>query len=165
VDPADSIDFLAAAEAAGSDYVSLCLHSTMAMFVSRGLSSALLRPEHRARLREQVSGYVKALSRPFIPKIGLAGAADAERIVGDLVEAGVACIHANLGSAPAERSLRLIPKLKERVPLLIIGGGVSTPEEAARVIEAGADAVAIGSAAMKDPGLCGLVQRALRAPG
>ena len=45
---------------------------------------------------------------------------------------------------------------------LIIGGGIKTPQEACRVIEAGADAVAIGTAAMQDPGLCGRMQAAIR---
>jgi dihydroorotate dehydrogenase len=45
---------------------------------------------------------------------------------------------------------------------LIAGGGIQNIDDARRVLDTGADAVAIGTAGMKDPGLCGSIQKALR---
>ena len=162
VDLDDTIDFLLAAEKAGAEYVSVCWHSSMEMFVSVGLSSALLRRENWPRLREHAAACLDALSRPFIPKIGLRDTPDVEEAIGELADLGVQILHVNLGNAAAAPGLAATRRLKERVPCLIIGGGIKTAEDAERVIEAGADAVAVGTAAMRDPSLCGRLQAALR---
>jgi tRNA-dihydrouridine synthase len=162
VDLADTTDFLSAAEEAGADYVSVCLHSRMPMFVSRGLSSALLRRENWPRLREHVRAYLSGRERPLIAKIGLHDSRDVEPAIAEMTEAGVSAVHVNLGDAAGSSGLSAIPRLKRHVPFLIVGGGIKTAQDARRVIEAGADAVAVGSATMKDPGLCGRLQAALR---
>lgn len=157
----DTIDFLLAAEEAGADYVSVCWHSSMEMFVSVGLSSALLRRENRPRLREHARACLGALSRPFIPKIGIRDTPDVEDAVSELADLGVQIMHVNVGDAASEPGLKATERLKERVPCLIVGGGIETAEDAERVIESGADAVAVGTAAMGDPTLCGRLQAAL----
>ncbi len=78
------IDFLRAAEEAGADYVSVCLHSTMRMFTDAGMSSALLRREHWPRLRDQLARCLGGLTRPFIAKIGFLKMPDAEEAVGEM---------------------------------------------------------------------------------
>ena len=158
----DTVDFLVAAEEAGADYVSLCLHSTMEMFISRGLSSCLLRRENWPRLREQLETILLATNRPLIVKIGIGDTADSEQGVDVIAETGVSVVHINVGDAPSEEGLQAIGRLKSSGLFLIIGGGIKTPDQACRVIEAGADAVAIGTAAMQDPGLCGRLQAAIR---
>ena len=45
---------------------------------------------------------------------------------------------------------------------LIAGGGIKDMEGARRVLEQGADAVAIGTAAMKEAALCGDIQKRLK---
>ena len=44
------LDFLSAAEDAGADYASLCAHSSMDMFVSRGLGQELCSPHNAGPL-------------------------------------------------------------------------------------------------------------------
>ena len=161
VDLEDSLDFLVAAEEAGADHVSLCLHSTMEMFVSQGLSSALLRRENWPRLREHLVAILAATKRPFIAKIGLSDTPDSEHALEVMAETGVQIVHANVGDALSDRGCQAINRLKTSGMFLIIGGGVKTAEEARRVLEAGADAVAIGTAAMADPALCGRLQAAV----
>jgi tRNA-dihydrouridine synthase len=161
VDLHDEIDFLVAAEEAGADCVSLCLHSTMSMFVSEGLSSALLRRENLPRLRERVGAHLQALRRPFVPKLRAAASPDSDAAIGELLDLGVETIHANVGDAASAHGADVIRHLKRRIPFLIAGGGIATVEDARRAIDAGADAVAIGTGAMHDPGLCGRLSRAL----
>ena len=162
VDPADDIDFLQAAQVAGADYLSLCLHSVMAIFVSRGLSSAMLRREHWPRLREHLAAILQAVERPLIVKIAASDTPDSLGAVEQLVDVGVKIVHANVGNAVDQYGVTLIRKLHERCPFLIIGGGIRTSEHARAVIDSGADAVAVGTAAMSDPTLCGRLQAALR---
>jgi len=162
VDPADDIDFLLAAQEAGADYLSLCLHSVMAMFVSRGLSSAMLRREHWPHLREHLTAILHAVDRPLIVKISASDAPDSLGAVEQMVGVGVKIVHANVGHAVDQYGVTLIRRLHEHCPFLIIGGGIRTSEHAHAVIEAGADAVAVATAAMTDPTLCGRLQAALR---
>jgi len=158
----DTIDFFLAAEEAGADYISECLHSTMDMFVSRGLSSALLRRENWPRLEEQITRILEATDRPFIPKFGVSGEDDAEQAVEVMAGVGVNIFHVNVGDALSEHGSQIISRLRQPQRVLIIGGGIRTSEQARKVIAAGADAVAVASAAMDDPNLCGRMQAALR---
>ncbi len=158
----DTVDFLVAAEDAGADYISVCLHSTMEMFVSRGLSSALLRRENWPRLREHLAAILAATTQPFIAKIGVHDTPDTKQAVDVMAEVGVQIVHANVGNAVSEEGLQAISRLRKSDLFLIIGGGIKTPEEARSVIEAGADAVAVGTAAMHNPSLCGQLQAGIR---
>jgi len=163
VNPRYDIDFLLAAQQAGADYLSLCLHSVMPMFVERGLSSAMLRREQWPRLREHLAAILQAVERPFIAKVQASDAPDSLEAVEQIVGAGVRIVHANLGRAASPGGLALTRKLHGMCPVLIAGGGICSVEDAHAVIAAGADAVAIGTAAMNDNLLCGRVQAALRA--
>lgn len=159
----DNVDFLQAAEQAGADYVSYCAHSTMDMFVSRELSSKFCRREHWANLRKWSSTLAQAVSIPVIFKIGAEGVE--EDIIGAveiMVEAGIPIININVHDTTAgSEGLRMISALKSKCELLIAGGGVKNIEDARRVVAAGADAVAIGTAAMNEPGLMGRIQKSL----
>ena len=158
----DTIDFLLAAQGAGADYLSLCIHSSMEMFVSEGLGQALLRRENWPNLEKQVTTILEATDRPFIPKFGVSGGDDAEQAVEVMAGVGVSIFHVNVGDAPSEHGSQVINRLRRPERVLIIGGGIRTSEQAREVIAVGADAVAVGTAAMQDPGLCGRLQLAIR---
>jgi len=162
VDIAHTVDFLRAAEEAGADYTSLCLHSVMDMFLSAGMSSALLWRENWSRLRHCLTLCLDALSRPFIAKIGFTRLPDAEQAVAEMVAAGIHLIHANVGRVTAAEGRERIRRLKAHGGFVIAGGGIGSADDALSALEAGADAVAVGTAAMKDPTLCGKLQAALR---
>lgn len=162
VDIEHTVDFLRAAEEAGADCTSLCLHSVMDMFLRAGMSSALLWRENWPRLRQCLTLCRQALIRPFIAKIGFSRLPDAEQAVGEITAAGVHLIHANVGRVTATEGQDRIRRLKAHGAFVIAGGGISSADHAVSALEAGADAVAVGTAAMKDPALCGKLQTALR---
>jgi dihydroorotate dehydrogenase len=161
IDINHTVDFLRAAEEAGADYTSLCLHSVMSMFVSAGMSSALLWRENWPRLREYLALCLQALSRPFIAKIGFSRLPDVEQAAGEIVAAGVRLIHANVGQVTTAEGRDRIRRLKAHGGFVVAGGGIASADDAVSAIEAGADAVAVGTAAMDDPTLCGKLQAAL----
>ena len=161
---ADTLDFLRAAEAAGADYASYCAHSSMAMFVNEGLSSMLCRRDRWAELGEWARAIVEAVSIPVIFKIGATDVEETVAAVAVMTEAGVPVIHINIwDTQPGAEGLAVLSALKGTCSLLIAGGGVKDVQGARRVLDAGADAVAIGTAAMKDPQLIGGIQEMLRA--
>jgi tRNA-dihydrouridine synthase len=162
VDVDDAVGFLVAAEEAGADFASWCVHSTMEWFTSRGLSSALLLRENWPRLRERLGAHMEALSKPLIVKLRASVSDDTIGAIDQLIAGGVEAVHANIGNATATEGLELVRRLSDRVPCLIVSGKIATTEDARLVIQAGADAVAIATAAMKDPQLCGRVQAGLR---
>lgn len=158
----DEIDFLQAAEEAGVDFISLCLHSTMSMFVDVGLSSALLHRENREVMRKRVKEVLDATTRPLIIKMGTAKTKYPVEAVKELTDLGVPIIHANVPKSPEPRNTEIIHSLKEHSPWLIVGGGIQNTEDAEAVIQAGADAVSVGKAAMEDPHLCGRLTKHLQ---
>lgn len=162
VDLADSVDFLQAAEEAGADCVSLCAHSTMQMFVSAGVSSALCRRENWPSLQQWARALGQAVRIPLIFKIGTRDTSDTLGAVEVLAAAGVSIIHANVFGAAFPAGAEIIGQLKRRCVCLIAGGGVHTVADARQLRTAGADAVAIGTAAMGNAGLCRRIQGALR---
>jgi len=56
----------------------------------------------------------------------------------------------------------MVKQLMGKIPFLIVSGGIKDMEGARRVLTAGTDAVAIGTAAINDPELCGKIQKGLR---
>ena len=163
INPADSVDFLVAAEGAGADYASLCAHSEMEMFLNAGLGAALCRRENFASLRRWASAIVKAVKIPVIFKIGLDDTEETGEAVEVMAECGVPIVHVNVGSTDAgSEGLRALNYLAGKCEFLIGGGGVKDVRGARRALKTGADAVAIATAAMKDPNLCGRIQRELR---
>ena len=160
----DNVDFLQAAEEAGADYASYCAHSVMEMFASKNLSSKLCLREHWGTLRKWATTMAEAVNIPLIFKIG-AEDSDEETVgaVEVIAEAGVPIVHINVeDSSSGSPGLETISALKGKCQVLIAGGGVKNTEDARRVLAVGADAVAIGTAAMHDPELIGKIQRELR---
>jgi tRNA-dihydrouridine synthase len=164
IDMKDTLEFLRSAEEAGADYASYCAHSVMEMFTSRNLSSALCRRDQWSHLRKWARAILETVHIPVIFKIGIETTAEeAIGAVEVLVDSGVPAIHINVErTCPGSEELAILPILKARCPCLICGGGISDIEGAWRVLDEGADAVAIGTAAMKDPRLIGRIQKALR---
>ena len=163
VELADTLDFLVAAEEAGADYVSLCAHSSMEMFVKERLGEEMCRRENAEILKGWAGAMLNAVSVPVIFKIGLTDPVDTISTVDILAELGVPVVHINLWETHSgSKGLKFLERLSGRCQCLIAGGGIQTVDDAQRVLDSGADAVAIGTAAMKDPGLCGSIQKALR---
>jgi len=159
----DTVDFLNAAEEAGADYVSLCAHSTMEMFVRAHVSSVLCYREHWDRLREWARAILEAAHIPVILKVGAYDTPDTVGAVEVIGAAGVPIVHVNVEDTEAgSDGLAMLAQLRDRCSFLIASGGVRDIEGAGRTLKAGADAVAIGTAAMKDPDLCGRIQHLLR---
>jgi len=158
----DEIDFLQAAEEAGADFISLCLHSTMDMFVNAGLSSALLHRENHPRLRNRVKGILEATTLPLIIKMGTGKTEYPIDAVRELVDIGIKIIHANVPESPDPAKAKIIQTLKKLSPWLIVGGGIKDVGDAQAVINAGADAVSVGTAAMQDADFCGRLTTHLR---
>ena len=81
-----------------------------------------------------------------------------------LAETSVPIVHIDIRGARGDTARgRLTAALKERCSFLITGGDIKDAADARRFLAAGADAVAIASAAMNDPRLVGKIQQALRA--
>lgn len=160
----DTVDFLRAAEDAGADYASLCAYSVMDMFVSEGLGVSLCRPGNQERLTQWSAALVEGVGIPVIFKIGFEGLPETASAIETMAHAGVPVVHVSIGSCdPESAGLKALKELAGLCDFLIAGGGVTDLAGARRMLAAGAGAVAIGSAAMKDPTLCGRIQRRLRA--
>ena len=158
-----TLDFLVAAEEAGADYVSLCAHSSMEMFLKEHLGEEMCRRENAELLKEWAVAILNVVTVPVIFKIGLTDPADTMGAVDVLAGVGIPVVHINLEETRSgSNGLHFLEQLTGRCQCLIAGGGIQNIDDARRVLDAGADAVAIGTAAMKDPGLCGSIQKALR---
>ena len=161
----DTVDFLAAAEEAGADYASLCAYSGMGMFTRHGLGLALCDPANRESLRRWSSAIATAVRIPVILKIALGPLKETIGAVETISSTGVPIVHVVMGRAlPGAEGSRCLGELAGRCGFLIAGGGVADVEGARRLLAAGAGAVAIATAAMEDPTLCGRIQRELRPP-
>jgi tRNA-dihydrouridine synthase len=159
----DSVDFVQAAAEAGADCVSICLHSTMEMFVTAGVSSALCRKEHWPELRRWTTTVLSAVNIPVVFKLGWSDTPNTLGAVDLLADAGASIVHVNVTRTRAESDgLATVERLRGHCPILIAGGGIRDEAGARRTLAAGADAVAIGTAAMKDVGLCRRIQEAIR---
>ena len=153
------MDFLVAAEEAGADYASLCAHSEMKMFTEAGLGQALCLPENSNLLKKWASAIVHAVKIPVIFKTGFTQLGETATAVETTTAAGVPIVHLNIESSDAQSAgLRALGQLAGKCGFLIVGGGITDAEDARRVFKAGAGAVAIGTAAMKDRTLCGRIQ-------
>ena len=163
VDLQDTVDFLQTARDAGADYASLCAHSPMEMFLRAGVSAALCYRQNWDALREWTAAILQAVDIPVIYKVGANDTPDIIGAVEVISDAGVPIIHINVeDSHEGSKGLAMVEKLRQKCTVLIAGGGVKDIEGARRILSGGADGVAIGSAAMKDPGLCGAIQKVLR---
>ena len=160
---ADTVDFFEAAQEAGADYASLCAHSTMEMFVRAHVSSALCHRENWDRLRAWGTAILEAVQIPVIFKIGAYDTPDTVGAVDVISAVGIPMVHVNVDDTDAgSEGLAMLGQLTGRCSFLIASGGVKDVEGARRALRAGADAVAVGTAAMKDPNLCGRIQDLLR---
>lgn len=159
----DTVDFLEAAQEAGADYASLCAHSTMEMFVRANVSAALCYRENWARLKEWAWAILEVVKIPIIFKIGAYDTPDTVGAADVISASGIPILHVNVGNTDASsEGLAMLEQLSGKCSFLIASGGVRDRKGAQRVLKAGADAVAIGTAAMKEPHLCGRIQNLLR---
>ena len=158
----DTVDFLKAAEEAGADYASLCVHSTMEMFISANVSAALCYRENWDRLKEWATAILEAVKIPVIFKIGADDTPDTVEAADVIGAVGIPILHVNVVNTDAgSKGLAMLEQLSGKCSFLIAGGGVKDIQGAQRVLRVGADAVAIGTAAMEDPDFCGHIQNQL----
>lgn len=163
VDLNDTIDFFLASEQAGADYISLCAYSTMEMFTREGLGCESVIPKNRTKLKRWVGEILKSLTLPFIFKFGIEEELRAVETVDLLTDMGVPIIHAVVGSSATEsQDLATLGALAQRCQFLIGAGGVTDVNSARNILSTGAGAVAIATAAMKDPTFLGRLQSQLR---
>lgn len=163
IDLRDTVDFLNAAQEAGADYASLCAHSPMKMFLEAGVSAALCYRQNWEALRQWTSAILDAVDIPVIFKVGANDTPDIIGAIEVISGKGVPIIHINVEeSHEGSEGLAIIEKLQGKCSVLIASGGVKDIEGTRRVLRAGADGVAIGTAAMEDSELCGTIQNMLR---
>lgn len=90
------------------------------------------------------------------------------REVGDAVEMGAAysrdgadeLVYLDISASREGRRtfLGLVERVAKRINIpFTVGGGISTPDDAARLLDAGADKISINSAAIADPSLIGKI--------
>ncbi len=159
----DTIDFLQSAEEAGADYVSLCVHSTLEIFIRAKASAALCCRENWDNLKKWAKAILEAVQIPVIFKIGAYDTPDAADALEVISEIGIPIMHVDFGDiSEGSKGLTMLRQFKSKPPFLIASGGINDLEGALRVLNSGGDAVAIGTAAMKNPKLCGNLQRLLR---
>ena len=100
------------------------------------------------------------VSIPVIFKIGAHGVdQDVLGAVELLAESDIPAVHINVWDTSAgSAGLQMISALRGKCEFLIAGGGIKNSEDVRRVLAAGADAVAIGTAAMDQAQLIGRIQ-------
>ena len=158
-----TLDFLVAAQEGGADYASLCANSAMAMFTRNGLGEALCESGNAKSLQRWAKAILNAVTIPVIFKIGLGPLPATIAAVDTLTKAGVPIISINLVNTTADSAgLKALKQIAGHCLFLIAGGGIKDLDDARRVLEQGADAVAIGTAAMKQTALCGDIQKHLK---
>lgn len=163
VEDGDNIDFLLAAEEAEADYVSYCAHSTMRMFIETNTSSAILLRDNWKKLEELTKKLLKKITVPIIFKIGAFDNKDIFDSIEFLKMLGIRLFHIDIADIPPDsKSIQFLDNLKKDRMFIIAGGGITDEDGAKRIIKHGADAVAIGNAAIKDPNICGNIQRRLK---
>jgi imidazole glycerol phosphate synthase subunit HisF len=128
----------------------------MEMFTSVGLGMSIMDRGNTPLLKEWCTTIVKSVGIPLIIKMSMGQSAKTMDAIKLMIDCGVPIFHV------VAQGARDIGLLAETCPFLIVGGGIGTTDDARRALDAGADAVAIATAAMKNPALCGRIQGALR---
>jgi len=158
----DSLEFLMTAQKAGADFASYCAHSTMEMFINNNTSSALLLRENRDELKKLIRSMLKNIDIPLIFKIGAFDNPDVGDAINLLRDEGIPIIHVNIKSRPKNAGIDFLRNLNKENMLIIAGSGVRDIKSAARILETGADAVSVGAGAIRNPDLCGNLQKLIR---
>ena len=162
VEDRDNIDFLLAAEEAGADYVSYCAHSTMRMFIETGTSSAMLFKKNWDHLERLIRKLLKKISVPLIFKIGAFDNEGIKPAIKFLKKLGIRIFHINITSClPDSRGMGFLDSLDKEGIFIIAGGGIKDIYGAREILKQGANAAAIGSAAINDPDIIRKIQSKL----
>jgi len=162
VEDDDNVDFLLAAEEAGADYVSYCAHSTMRMFMETNTSSAMLLRNNWKHLERLTRKLLKRITVPIIFKIGAFDNEDITDSIGFLRGLGIDLFHINITSSPPDsKGIKFLDGLEKEGLFIIASGGITDINGARRILEQGADAVAIGNVAIGDPDICSDIQSRL----
>jgi tRNA-dihydrouridine synthase len=158
----DTVDFLNASQQAGADYVSLCAHSTMEMFIRNDVSSALLSRKNWEQLKKWARGILNGVQIPVIFKIGAFDNSDVYDAIELIKEEGIPIIHINVKSNREDsEGIKFLKKVNKENIFIIAGGSIKDLNGALRIMNAGANAVSIGSASIKNLDICGDIQKLL----
>jgi TIM-barrel protein len=155
-------NFLATAEEAGADFVSLCVHSAMEFFTKQSLGYKLCMPENRDNLKKWVSEILSATTKPLILKPGSVWHDYIIESVQIAAQLGVPILHANLGLAFEPQALETVRKLSRIFDFVIAGGGITGLDGAKQVLAAGAGAVSVAKAAIQDQSFIERLSRELK---
>ena len=158
----DSLEFLLTAQKAGADFASYCAHSIMEMFINNNTSSALLLRKNWGELRNLIRNMLKYIEIPLIFKIGAFDNPDVIDAIELLRDEGISIIHINIKSRPKNIGIDFLKELNKENMLIIAGSGVRDIKSAARILETGVNAISIGAASIKNPDICGNLQKLIR---
>ncbi len=154
IDIKDTISFLKTAQDLGADYLSYCAHSVMKMFLEKDTSSALCLKKNHEKLKRVLHDLKDNLELPLIIKLGIFDneyVMDAIKIINDC---GFNLFHINFERTKNDSpGLELLGKVKNERIFIIAGGGIKNTGDVLRVLDKGADAVSIATAAIKYPDL------------
>ena len=163
VEDDDNVDFLLAAEEAGADHVSYCAHSTMNMFMKTNTSSAMLLRRNWKDLERLTNRLLKKITIPIIFKIGAFDNEDIMDSIQFLKKIGISMFSINIvENLPSSEGIGFLDSLKKEGLFIIAGGGITDVDGTRRLLEHGADSVAIGNAAIGDPDICSRIQNLLK---
>jgi dihydroorotate dehydrogenase len=159
----DSIDFLKAAEQLGADYLSYCAHSVMDMFLKTNTSSALCKKENWDFLKRTIYALKSSLNRPLLLKIGAFDNPDVIASIDIMMEEKIDLLHVNVENVDhGAAGLGVLRDLKKEDLFIIAGGGIKDVKDALSVLDTGADAVSVGTAALKNKRLCEEIRAGIR---
>jgi len=168
------VEFVKGFEEAGGDFVEYNAHTPSQGYVSKGLGYIQFAPKNQRSLFEFTKRLSDALSIPLIVKgraWSPASSGSVERVAADyavlaeeLVKHGASAIHLNIRKEDEKRyDLDVLKEIRDKSDVFLIasgyaglthGGGVSLDKavsDAKAILDAGADLVLIGEAAMHDP--------------
>lgn len=159
----DTIDFLLASQKAGADYASFCAHSTMKMFINNDTSSALLLRKNWEKLKKSIRKILREIEIPVIFKIGAFDNPDVFDAIEIIKDEGIPIIHINVKSKNKDlKGMNFLRNINKENIFIIAGGGIKDINSASRMLDTGINAISIGSAAIKNPDICGHIQKLIR---
>jgi len=168
------VEFVKGFEEAGGDFVEYNAHTPSHNYVSRGLGYMQFAPENQHLLFEYTKKMADALSIPLIVK-GRAwspsSTGSVKRVTDDyaalaekLAKHGASAIHLNIRKEDEKRyDLDVLEEIKDKLDIFLIASGYvgltsdgrvdleKAVSDTKAILNAGADLVLIGQAAMDDP--------------
>ena len=113
-------------------------------------------------LKNWIREILNEIKIPVIFKIGAYDTPDVPGAIEVMRNEGISIIHINIiNSEENSKGLRFLKNLNKDNIFVIAGGSINNINGAKRVLSTGANAISIGSAAIKNPNICGNIQKLL----